>query len=82
MKFRWNLRAFEEIRRSNGVRKRLEKETERIQTALDGEVKDGYASGVESGRTRLRGFAVTATGDAIRYESSSHALLRTLLGGD
>lgn len=73
----WNIKAFEDIRRLPGVDARLRKEVDARLAAAG----DGYAGGVEPGRTRSRGFIVTATGKAMRDQSRNHTLQRVLGGG-
>ena len=77
MLIRWNVSAFEEIRRSPAVNARLQQEVSRIL----GQVGEGYAGGVEAGATRSRGYVVTTTGEAIRDNAENHTLLRALGGG-
>lgn len=77
MRIRWNIRAFEELRRSPGVEARLQQEVDRVL----GQLPDGYEGGVESGATRSRGYVVTGDGDAARDNAENHSLLRALGGG-
>lgn len=75
---RWNVKAFEELRRLPEVEDVLQGEVSRIL----GEVGDGdYAGGVEPGSSRSRGYVVTTSGDAIRAEAEDHTLLRALSNG-
>lgn len=74
MKIRWNIRGFEDVRRLPGVEAKIRAEVDEV-LAQAGE---GYVGGVEPGRTRTRGYVVTATGDAIRREAQDHNLLRIL----
>lgn len=77
MKIKWNLSAFEEIRRLPGVDDRLDQEVTRI---LNG-AGDGYDGGVEPGKTRSRGYVVTTNYKAIKDNAENHTLLRLLGGG-
>ena len=76
-RIRWRVRAFEEIRRSPGVDALLAKEVDRVVA----QVGDGYASGVEPGKTRSRGYVVTASPEALRDNSENQTLLRALAMG-
>lgn len=79
VKIRWNLPAFEEIRRTPEINAILQEHVERI-VAATGHPED-YASGVEPGKTRSRGYIVTKTFAGIRREHKEHTLLR-VLGGE
>lgn len=78
-KIRWNVSAFEEIRRSPEVDAALQAQVDRI-ISTTGHPED-YAGGVEPGKTRSRGYVVTKTYAGIRREAKEHTLLRAL-GGD
>lgn len=78
-KIRWNLPAFEEIRRLPGVGVVVGHEVERV---LDRVGRDNYAGGVEPGRTRTRGYVVTMNLDGIIDNSRNHSLLRAIGGGE
>lgn len=70
---RWNIKAFEEIRRLPKVDSELGEITRAIKAQL---VVGDYATGVESGRTRSRGYVVTADGAAVVDNSRNQSLLR------
>ena len=74
-RIKWNVKAFEEIRRTSEVESAL---GEAVAQILGNVGTDGYAGGVESGASRSRGYVVTTTGDAIRAEAEDHTLLRAL----
>lgn len=76
---RWNLRAFEEIRRLPGVDARIQSEVTRV---LDTVGREHYDGGVEPGKSRSRGYVVTIDGVAIRDNARNHTLLRALGGGE
>lgn len=76
-KIRWNIRAFQDLRRSSGVEARLKQEVDRVLA----DVGPGYDGGVEAGKSRSRGYVVTATNEAIVHEATDHALLRSLGSG-
>lgn len=76
-KIKWNLRAFEEIRRAPGVQADLAARAARVESAAG----DGHASGVEPGKTRARGYVVTVTYDAVRRNARYHSLLKALDAG-
>ena len=80
MKIRFNVRSFEDIRRSPAVEARLQSEVDKVTSRLAG-APGNYASGVEAGRSRSRGFVVTTDGDSIRDNANHHTLLRALGGG-
>lgn len=77
MKIKWNLRAFEEVRRLPEVEDMLQAEVSRIIRAADGD----YDGGVEHGRSRSRGYVVTTSAHSIRDEAANHTLLRIIGGG-
>lgn len=77
-KIKWNLKAFEAIRRLPGVENELQSEVDRILAEVG---TDGYDGGVGDGRSRSRGYVVTTTAKAVRAEHKSHKLLRALGGG-
>lgn len=78
MKIRWNLPAFEEIRRLPAVGTLVGFEVNRV---LDKVGRENYAGGTERGETRTRGYVVTVGLDGIREEARDHRLLRALGGG-
>lgn len=77
VKIRWNIGAFEALRRSPAVKARLAQEV----AAVRGRLGDGYASGVEEGATRSRGYVMTETVEAMRDNAENHSLARALGGG-
>lgn len=74
---KWNVKAFEQLRNSPGVRADLERRV----AAIAGQLPEGYESGVEQGKTRLRGYVVTADSEAMRHEATSNAMVRALGAG-
>lgn len=78
VRIRWNIGAFEEIRRSPEVEAALQEQVDRI-TDATGHPED-YAGGVEDGKSRSRGYVVTKTYAGIRREAKEHTLLRALGG--
>lgn len=80
MKIRWNMPGFEDLRRSPKVEEALQAEVDNVLRRAGGET-EGYAGGVEPGRTRSRGYVVTTTGESIRREARDHTLLRALGSG-
>ena len=77
-RIRFNVRAFEEIRRLPGVDAEL---TKFVAHALDEAGHDKYDGGIESGRSRSRGYIVTKNVDGIIDHRRHHTLLRILGGG-
>lgn len=71
---RWNIAGFKATRNSPEMQRLLERKV----AAIADRLPDGYESGVEQGKTRLRGHVVTATGEAIEAESRDKNLLRAL----
>lgn len=76
-RIKWNVKAFEEIRRMSTVEAALQSEVSSILSR----VGEGYDGGVEPGATRSRGYVVTTTGEAIRDNAENHTLLRAIGGG-
>lgn len=77
-RIKWNLSAFEELRREPGIRRELAERAERIADAAG----SGYvAEGPEHGRTRDRAAVVTETGDAIADNARHQTLLHSLDSG-
>lgn len=77
-KIRWNLPAFEEIRRLPGVDDELRSF---VDDALDKAGRDKYDGGVEPGRSRSRGYIVTKNLDGIIDHRRNHTLIRVIGGG-
>jgi hypothetical protein len=77
-RIKWNLPAFEEVRRMPGVDERLKAEVDRVINQLG---NADYAGGVDKGRTRSRGYVVTTTFKAMLREHREHLLLKALGGG-
>jgi hypothetical protein len=75
-KFKWNLSSFEEIRRLPKVGALIDVE---VQAILDDVGRDHYDGGVESGRTRTRGYVVTKDYEGIK-ENSERQTLASALG--
>lgn len=75
---KWNLSAFEKIRRLPGVDAELERFVNR---ALDTTGRENYDGGVEPGRSRSRGYIVTINVEGIIDNRRNHTLLRVLGGG-
>lgn len=74
---KWNLSAFEEIRRMPEVEDAIDGEVSRVLL----EVGEGFEGDVEHGSTRSRGYVVTATNEAIMRDARDHVLLSALLRG-
>lgn len=85
MKFTPNRRGFEELLRSEEVKKDLRRRSERVAdaalsgyTAAPGERNPGYVANVQQGKSRARGSVVTATPHAARSSAVNNTLLRAL----
>lgn len=78
MRIKWNIKGFEAIRRLPGVEAELQSEVDRVKRATG---DTGYVGGVEAGKTRSRGYVVTASREARDDNSRNHTLLRALGGG-
>lgn len=74
IKIKFNLKAFEDIRRSEPVREEIEKHIDNIYVQLP----DGYGEAVEQGHSRLRGAIWTEDYDAIVDNATNHTLLQLL----
>lgn len=74
MKIRWNMKAFQQIRRMPGVKSRLKSEA----GSMANSAGDGYTSESGEGKTRSRASVVTATREAVRDNSSNNTLSRIL----
>jgi hypothetical protein len=73
-RIKWNMGAFQQIRRLDSVDAMLEDIVKHI---LD-ELGEGYEGDVRAGRTRSRGSVVTATVEAIIDNHTNDSLLRAL----
>lgn len=78
MKIRWNISAFEDIRRLPGVDAEVGRY---VNDALAAAGTDKYAGGVEPGRTRTRGYIVTKNVEGILDHRRNLTLLRVIGGG-
>lgn len=76
-RIRWNIKGFQQVRRLDGVKDRLKRESDKVASRAG----DGYEVNVGEGKTRSRASVVTATPDAMRNESKNSSLLRALGGG-
>jgi hypothetical protein len=74
VKIKWNLRAFDEIRRSPKVEAELRRRAQRIATACG----PGYVAVSGKGRTRARAAVITADQRAVRDNASNNTLIRNL----
>lgn len=72
--FRWNLKGFQQLRRSPEIKARLQRDSEAVAKSAG----DGYEVRPGEGKTRSRSSVVTASADAMRAESKSNNLLRAL----
>lgn len=75
-KIKWNLGAFQQIRRLETVDAMLRD----VVSGIEAEVNDveGYKSAVTRGRTRNRGAVWTAEAEAIADNEENQSLLRAL----
>ena len=74
-KIKWNIKGFEEIRRSAEVEEALEEAVEQV---LDQVGEEHYAGNVQAGKTRSRGGVVTADFEGILENDQEQTLLRAL----
>lgn len=72
VRFKWDIKGFQKLRRSAEVKARLKKEADSVAQSAG----DGYEVNVGEGKTRSRASVVTATPEAIRNESKNSSLLR------
>lgn len=80
-KIRWNVKAFQDLRRSAAVEARLQKEVSRVLAEIGDVDGTNYVGGVEPGKSRSRGYVVTASPEAMIAEAEDHALIRALGSG-
>lgn len=74
MKIKWNLKAFEQVRRMPEVESLLED----IVTDIQLDAGEGYFSDVTRGRTRSRGSVIAGEIEAILDNNEHNTLLRLL----
>lgn len=77
MRIKYNLDAFEEIRRSPGVTADVNSRAARVAAAAG----EGYESSPYHGRTRNRASVITATHKARLDNAKNNTLLRSLDAG-
>ncbi len=77
MKIKWNLPAFEEIRRLPAVRRDLEQRAEDIADACG----DGYVAESGEGKTRSRAAVITATPRAMRDNAKNNTIIKNVEAG-
>ena len=71
---KWNIKAFQQLRRSAGVKNRLKSEAESIARSAG----SGYVVNTGEGKTRSRASVITGDYDSIRDNSKNNTLLRAL----
>ena len=71
---KWNIKAFEQLRRSAGVKNRLKSEAESVARSAG----SGYVVNTGEGKTRSRASVITGDYDSIRDNSKNSTLLRAL----
>lgn len=76
MRIKWNIRAFETIRRFPGVKARLKKEAEAVAQAAG----RGYIVKSGEGLTRSRAAVIAGTAESARDNSKNNSLLKALYG--
>lgn len=80
VRIRHNIRAYEELRSSPGVRKELESIAGRIAARCNAEIgEDGYRTSSQQGggrAPRWRTTVITATARAIRHNAAHNTLVR------
>lgn len=77
IRYRWKMKGFEQIRRSGPVKERLQKEVDRVVSQVGSE---GYAYGVSEGKSRSRGYVVTASYATKKDNAENYTLLRAIGG--
>ena len=85
MKFTPNRNGFQQLLRSEEVKRDLLRRSERVRdtalsgySAAPGERNPGYVADVQQGKSRARGSVVTATPHAARSSALNNTLLRAL----
>jgi len=76
-RIRWNLKAFETLRRDPNVSAELKRQADKIAANAGGET-EGYVAVTGRGKTRNRAAVVTATEEAIKENQDENTLLRAL----
>lgn len=74
-RIKWNRKAFAEVRTSPETNAALQGIVDDLLAEVGTE---GYAGGVNPGRSRSRGYVVTTSWRTIRHEARDHTLLRAL----
>lgn len=75
MRIKWNIKAFEQLRRSAGVKDRLKKEADAVASASG----KGYIVQTGEGQTRSRAAVIAGTAGAARDNSKNNTLLKNLM---
>lgn len=75
-RFKWNIRGFQQLRRSPGIKARLRKEANELRDASG----DGYVITEGEGKTRSRATVITSNLEAVRDNSDNNTLLKNLKG--
>lgn len=74
MKVKWDIKAFEEIRRMPGVEDEVAGRVNTVRSAVEARGWGNYEGGTEDGGDRVRGYVVTTDFAAMQDEASSHPL--------
>lgn len=73
-RFKWNIKGFQRLRRSAGIKQKLKSEADSLRDTAG----EGYRVRTGEGKTRSRATVITGTADARREESENSSLLRAV----
>lgn len=76
---RWNISAFEDIRKMPGIEARIRAEVERVMGYASSSA--GYRGGTEDGGDRVRGYVYTHEFEAMLDNARNDTLARGMGGG-
>lgn len=75
-RIKWNIKGFQQLRRSPGIKARLKREADQVRDASG----DGYVTQTGEGKTRSRAAVITGDRESARDNSDNNTLLKNLKG--
>lgn len=75
-RIKWNIKGFQQLRRSPGIKARLKKEADQVRDASG----SGYVTQTGEGKTRSRAAVITGDHESARDNSDNNTLLKNLKG--